>query len=156
IMVAIIAATIGAARIPIERLTAALGLATGNPDLIARDRLILWSIRLPRIALACLVGCLLAAAGTIMQGLFRNPLADPSLVGVASGGALAAAATIALTDRLLADSAAALPFELLPVAAFVGSLVSTMLLYRIATRENRTSIAIFLLGGIAIAALAGA
>jgi iron complex transport system permease protein len=156
IIVAVIAATIGAARIPLERLAAALGLTAGDADLIARDRLILWSIRLPRITLACTVGGLLAAAGTIMQGLFRNPLADPSLVGVASGGALAAAATIVLGDRLLAGTAFTLPFEVLPVAAFAGSLASTVLLYRIATRENRTSIAIFLLGGIAIAALAGA
>jgi iron complex transport system permease protein len=64
--------------------------------------------------------------------------------------------TIVVGDRLLAGTATPLPFELLPVAAFVGALASTSALYRIATRENRTSIAIFLLGGIAIAALAGA
>jgi iron complex transport system permease protein len=154
ILVTIIASTIGAAGIPLQRLAAAFGLTAGDPDLIARDRLVLWSIRLPRIALACIIGALLAASGTIMQGLFRNPLADPALVGVSSGGALAAAATIVLGDRLLAGTP--LPFEILPFAAFIGALASTSALYRIATRENRTSIAIFLLGGIAIAALAGA
>ena len=60
----------------------------------------LWSIRLPRIAMAIIVGGLLAAAGAVMQGLFRNPLADPALVGVSSGGALAAAATIVVGDRI--------------------------------------------------------
>jgi iron complex transport system permease protein len=156
IVVAIVASTIGAAGIPLHRLMAAFGLSAGDGDLIARDRLVLWSIRLPRIALACIVGALLAAAGAIMQGLFRNPLADPALVGVSSGGALAAAATIVVGDRLLAGTTTPLPFELLPIAAFAGALASTSVLYRIATRENRTSIAIFLLGGIAIAALAGA
>jgi iron complex transport system permease protein len=152
LLVAIAAATIGAAGIPFDRLMAAAGLGAGDPDLMARDRLVLWSIRLPRIALACMVGALLAAAGAIMQGLFRNPLADPALVGVSSGGALAATATIVVGDRL----GLPLPFELLPLAAFAGSLTATTVLYRIATRERRTSAAIFLLGGLAIAALANA
>ena len=54
----------------------------GDAALIARDQLVLWSIRLPRIALAVMIGALLAAGGTVMQGLFRNPLADPALVGI--------------------------------------------------------------------------
>jgi iron complex transport system permease protein len=152
VVVAIGAATIGAAGIPLHRLLAAAGLGAGEPDLIARDRLVLWSIRLPRIAVAAMVGALLAAAGAIMQGLFRNPLADPALVGVSSGGALAATTTIVMGDRL----GWPLPFELLPIAAFLGSLAATTALYRIATSESRTSAAIFLLGGLAIAALANA
>src|SRR6059036_3202908 len=152
VLVAIGAATIGAAGIPLHRLLAAVGLGAGDADLIARDRLVLWSIRLPRIAVAAMVGALLAAAGAIMQGLFRNPLADPALVGVSSGGALAATTTIVMGDRL----GWPLPFELLPIAAFLGSLAATTALYRIATRESRTSAAILLLGGIAIAALANA
>lgn len=158
LIVAVIAAGIGAAGIPVARLPAALGLMTGkiDPSLLARDEMVLWSIRLPRIAMAIIIGALLAGSGAIMQGLFRNPLADPALVGVASGGALAAAFTIVIGDRLLAGSQTTLPFELLPVAAFIGSLATTSILYRIATQESRTSIAIFLLAGLAIAALAGA
>jgi iron complex transport system permease protein len=91
-----------------------------------------------------------------MQGLFRNPLADPALVGVSSGGALAAAITIVVGDRFMTAQVLSVPFEVLPFAAFFGGLVTTILLYRIATRHNRTSIAMFLLGGIAIAALANA
>lgn len=151
---AAIAAAIGAAGIPFDRLLAAVGLTQGDPALLARDRLILWSVRAPRIALAFSVGALLAISGSIMQGLFRNPLADPGLVGVSAGGALAAAATIVLGDRLLADYGLKLPFELLPLAAFGGSLIATVMLYRIATREGRTSIATFLLAGLAIGALA--
>lgn len=165
--VALAATAIGAAGIPIARLPAAIGLWSNgsfgplgshgaDPATLARDELVLWSVRLPRIAITIIIGALLAASGTIMQGLFRNPLADPALVGVSSGGALAAAVSIVIGDRLLADSQATLPFELLPAAAFTGSLVTTWILHRIASRANRTSIAIFLLGGLAIAALANA
>ena len=151
-----VAATIGAAGIPLPRLLAAAGLAAGDPALIERDRLVLWSIRLPRIAMACMVGAMLAAAGTIMQGLFRNPLAEPGLVGVSAGAALAAASTIVLGDRILAGTGIALPFAALPIAAFLGALITTAVLYRFATREGRTSIATLLLAGLAIGALAQA
>ena len=154
LLVAAVAITIGAAGIPLQRLPAAFGLAEGDAALIARDRLVLFSIRLPRIAMAAIVGALLGASGTLLQGLFRNPLADPALVGVSGGAALAAAATIVLGDRLLAGLK--LPIEALPFAAFVGALLVTSMLYRIATREGRTSIATLLLGGLAIGALANA
>lgn len=148
--------TVGAAGIPLSRLGAVFGIGTSDPATIARDEIVLWSIRIPRIVMAGMVGALLAAAGTTMQGLFRNPLADPALVGVSSGAALAAASTIVVSDRYAVGHLAAIPFEVLPVAAFCGALVTTLVLYRIATRHSRTSIAIFLLGGIAIAALANA
>lgn len=158
LVVAALAAATGSAGIPLQRLPAALGwfAADGDAASLARDRLVLWSIRLPRIAMAAIVGALLAASGAIMQGLFRNPLADPALVGVSGGGALAAAVVIVLGDRLLAESGTTMPFALLPAAAFGGSLVATLFLYRIATHESRTSIAVFLLGGLAIAAISNA
>jgi iron complex transport system permease protein len=150
-----IAVTSGAAGIPAGRLFDAIFGYTHAGE-SERDRLILWSIRLPRIAMAMLVGGMLAAAGAIMQGLFRNPLADPSLVGVSSGAGLAAAATIVIGDRYRSAIAGQMPIEALPLAAFVGALIATYALFRLATRDGRTSIAIFLLGGIAIAALANA
>jgi iron complex transport system permease protein len=157
LLVAVIAAAIGAAGIPISRLPAALGFVDGSDAAtVTRDQLVLWAVRLPRIAVAVIIGALLGAGGTIMQGLFRNPLADPALVGVSSGGALGAATVIVIGDRMLARTGIVLPFQLLPVAAFVGALVTTFILHRLATRENRTSIAVFLLGGIAIGALANA
>jgi len=156
IAIALIAATIGASGMPVDRLAAALGLASGEPLQIARDELILFSIRLPRIALAAMVGAMLAAAGTIMQGLFRNPLADPGLVGVSAGAGLAAAVTIVIGDRLLASLGLSVPFEILPFAAFLGGLATTALLYRVASREGRTSVAMLLLSGLALGALAGA
>jgi iron complex transport system permease protein len=153
----VLAATVGAAGIPFARLPAALGLVTADAGgLMARDQLILWSIRFPRIAVAAMVGGMLGASGAIMQGLFRNPLADPALVGVASGGALAAAGAIVISDSRFASHLLFLQPWLLPLAAFLGSLGTTVLLYRIASRGGRTSIAIFLLAGIAIAAIANA
>ena len=132
-----------------------VGRRAAGPSL-ARDQLVLWSIRIPRIAAAAMVGALLAASGAIMQGLFRNPLADPALVGVSSGGALAAAAAIVFTDSQIGQSLRFMQHQLLPIAAFAGSLVTTVVLYSIASRSGRTSIAIFLLAGIAIAAIANA
>ncbi len=90
-----------------------------------------------------------------MQGLFRNPLADPGLVGVSAGAGLAVAATIVVGDKILPAAMVNLPF-LLPVAAFLGALATTALLYRIATWQGRTSIATMLLAGLALGALAGA
>jgi iron complex transport system permease protein len=156
--VAIVALTVGAAGIPLHRLPAALGIwreAAADP-MTPRDQLVLWSIRIPRILAAAMVGGLLAASGAIMQGLFRNPLADPALVGVSSGGAFAAAAAIVLTDSRFGAALQFLQTELLPLAAFAGSLVTTAILYSLSSRSGRTSIAIFLLAGVAIAAIANA
>ncbi|ABE39581.1 transport system permease protein [Rhodopseudomonas palustris BisB5] len=153
-----LALTVGAAGIPLSRLPAALRLlpdADAGP-LAARDQLVLWSIRLPRILTAAIVGSLLAASGALMQGLFRNPLADPALVGVSSGGAFAAAASIVLLDHTLGHNLRFLQDHLLPIAAFGGSLVTTIILFRIASRAGNTSIALFLLAGLAIAAIANA
>jgi iron complex transport system permease protein len=122
----------------------------------ARDALVIQQIRLPRLVLGSAVGAALAVAGAIMQGLFRNPLADPGLIGVSSGAGFAAAAAIVLGGRMLPDPAGALPFAILPVAAFLGALISTLILYAVASRGGRTSMSVMLLAGIAFAALAGA
>ena len=158
LLAVMLAATVGAAGIPLSRLPAALGFASPGPGdtFHARDQLILWSIRLPSIAVAAMIGGILGAAGAIMQGLFRNPLADPALVGVSSGGAFAAAGAIVISDSHLAAHIQFLQPVLLPLAAFLGSLLTTVILYRIATRSGRTSIAVFLLAGLAVAAIANA
>lgn len=154
VVVGIAAASTGAAKISLRQIVMALFFNSDGPT-AARDQLILLSIRLPRLAMASIVGALLAGAGAIMQGLFRNPLADPGLVGVSAGAGLAVAATIVVGDKTLPAAMAGLPF-LLPIAAFFGALVAASLLYRIATRQGRTSIATMLLAGLAFGALAGA
>lgn len=132
-------------------------LGFGPADLLdSREALVVLNIRMPRLLLGALVGAALAISGALMQGLFRNPLADPGLVGVSAGAGLAAAATIVLGDRFfLSAFAMKLPFAMLPFGAFFGGLVSTLALYLIATRQGRTSVATMLLAGVALGALAG-
>ena len=105
-----------------------------------------------------MVGAGLAVSGALMQGLFRNPLADPALVGVSAGAGLAAAAVIVLGDGLVRALGlpGPLPYAVLPAAAFLGGLAATLGLYRVATRSGRTSVATMLLAGIAFGALSGA
>ncbi len=114
---------------------------------------VLWAIRLPRVISSCLVGSGLAVAGAAMQGLFRNPLADPGLVGVSSGAALGAVAAI-----VLGSSFAATLNTLggIPLAAFGGALVAAWMVHRLAQREGRTVVSTLLLAGIALNALGGA
>jgi len=131
---------------------------TGEADqaMSARDRIIILDIRLPRAVLGMLVGASLAVSGVVMQGLFRNPLADPGLVGVSSGASLGAVLLIVLGDVAFGPLFAVLGFYALPFGAFLGGLATTLLLYRIATRGGQTSVATMLLAGIALGALAGA
>lgn len=146
----------GAVPIPLARVARilALGRDAGLADqATARDAVILFDIRMPRTLIGLLVGAALAIAGALLQGLFRNPLADPALVGVSAGSGFAAALVIVLGHTIIAGP---LPFAALPVAAFMGALAATSLLYGIATRRGRTSMATMLLAGIAITALASA
>ena len=100
-----------------------------------------------------MIGAALAMSGALMQGLFRNPLADPGLAGVSAGAGLGAALAIVLGDRL-PQGLASLCSSLLPAAAFLGALAATSTLYAVATRGGRTSVATMLLAGVALAALA--
>lgn len=124
--------------------------------LSARDRIIVYDIRLPRVVLGILIGAALAVSGAVMQGLFRNPLADPGLVGVSSGAGLGAITVIVLGSTVLGPVVALFGIYALPLAAFAGGLATTLILYRVATRRGQTSIATMLLAGIALGAMAGA
>ncbi|WP_425537692.1 FecCD family ABC transporter permease [Pseudaminobacter soli (ex Li et al. 2025)] len=121
-----------------------------------RDRIIVYDIRLPRVVLGVLIGSALAVSGAVMQGLFRNPLADPGLVGVSAGAGLGAIVVIVLGGTVLGPLLAIFGIFTLPLAAFAGGLATTMVLYRVATRRGQTSIATMLLAGIALGAMAGA
>jgi iron complex transport system permease protein len=117
---------------------------------------VLLHIRLPRVILGMLVGGGLAVAGAAMQALFRNPLADPAIIGVSSGAALVAVAVIVLGDTVLQGLHGLLGIWTLPVAAFLGGLGVTALVYRLSWEQGETHMASLLLGGIAINSLAGA
>ena len=114
-----------------------------------QDDAILWLIRLPRVLLGALVGAGLAAAGAALQGVFRNPLADPGLVGVASGASLGAVAAIVLGFTALVPGG-------LQLAAFVGGVAAAALVYALARYEGRTETVTLLLTGIAVTAITGA
>ncbi len=128
----------------------------GISEFAANQQSVLLSIRLPRVLLSIAVGAALAISGAAMQGLFRNPLADPGLVGISSGAALAATATIVLGEALAPELPETARTLLLPVAAFLGSLATTFLVWRVATRSGHTAVATMLLAGIALNALTGA
>lgn len=118
-------------------------------DVPRADEVIVWLIRVPRVIVAGFVGAGLAMAGVLMQGLFRNSLAEPNIVGVGSGAVLGA--VIVFVSGLAVTSAIALP-----LAAFLGALAALMLVYALATRGGTTPISTLLLSGIALAALLGA
>jgi iron complex transport system permease protein len=121
-----------------------------------RDLLIVEQIRLPRVVMGLLVGAALAVSGVVMQGIFRNPLADPGLAGVSAGAGLGAAAMIVLGGSLALPVAGLFSYAALPAAAFLGGLATTLILYALSTRLGRTSVATMLLAGIALGALSGA
>ncbi|QFT80480.1 Hemin transport system permease protein HmuU [Roseovarius sp. THAF27] len=127
----------------------------GQP-LSQMERVVLWDIRLPRLVMGVLVGAALAVSGAVMQGLFRNPLADPGIVGVSAGAGLGAILAIVLGAQAPAWLAGAVGAHAVPLAAFLGGWGSTLLLYRVATRRGHTSVATMLLAGIALGALAAA
>ena len=118
------------------------------------QRSVLMAIRLPRVFLAVVTGAALAVCGAALQGLFRNPLADPGLIGVSSGAALAAVAVIVLGPAL---GLSFIPQEYqLPVAAFCGGLAAVFFVNRLSTKNGHTDVATMLLAGVAMNAIAGA
>ena len=114
---------------------------------------IIGQIRLPRALLAALVGAMLGISGAAMQGIFRNPLADPSLIGVTAGASLGASLMIAGAGSWIVGLGG---LGLISLGAFIGGVLTVMIVYRLASSEHGTSVATMLLAGIAITALAGA
>lgn len=110
------------------------------------NRVIVEQIRMPRVILAALVGSALAAVGTTFQGLFKNPMADPYIIGVSSGAALGAALAIVL------GAGSQLGFWALPAAAFLGALLAILIVYNIAVVGGRVPVYTLLLSGVALSA----
>jgi iron complex transport system permease protein len=122
---------------------------------LQQAELILGQIRLPRSLLGLCVGIVLALSGVAMQGLFRNPLADPGLVGVAGGAALGAAIAI-VGGSMVGGLPPALAPYLLSICAFTGGLIVTAVVYRFGRRDGQTNVATMLLAGVALTAMSGA
>lgn len=128
---------------------------TGQLDQ-SSEYLVFMNIRLPRLLLGVIAGSGLGMAGALMQGMFRNPLADPGLIGVSSGAALAAGMTIVLGVVFFPEIPRKLGSWTLVLMAFSGGLLVTSLIYALAQSSGGTHVGIMLLAGIAINSLAGA
>jgi iron complex transport system permease protein len=131
-------------------------LAGETSQLAPHKLLVVQEIRLPRTLLCLAVGGILGLCGAVMQGLFRNPLADPGIIGVSGGAALGAALAIVLLAPLDQQLQAQLGLGLLPLLAFLGGALTTTLVYLLGSRQGGTSVTIMLLAGVAITALSGA
>jgi len=121
---------------------------------------ILLNLRIPRVLLAALVGALLSLCGGVLQGMFRNPLADPALIGVSAGASVGASLVIWLAGTGLMGSLVWSQWSglsLISLGAFVGGMLAVFMVYLLATDARRgTSVLTMLLVGVAISALAGA
>src|SRR6476620_10055756 len=113
-----------------------------------------FEIRLPRTFLCVLVGASLSVSGAMMQSLFRNPIVEPGLIGTSAGSALGAALLIVLGRNAFFNNIQFLGDLIMPVCAFIGGLVATLLVYYFSASLNRVNISIMILAGIAVNAIA--
>lgn len=133
---------------PLDIIHAVWGRCTGHVNAADVTQRIVWEMRLPRIALALLVGASLAVAGMIMQSLFHNPMADPYLLGVSSGASLGAVIAMAFGLQVVYHF-----FSGIALLAFVGGVGITFLVYSLSRRGGRVPVSTLLLTGIAIGGL---
>ncbi|CAB0541031.1 FecCD family ABC transporter permease [Corynebacterium diphtheriae] len=120
-----------------------------QPDSSSLMHNVIWEIRLPRIVLGLLVGACLGVAGTLMQAVFANPLAEPSIIGVTSGAGVGAAAVIVFNVGFLGTFT-------VPAAAFLSAVVVTVIIYQLARHQGKVAIVNLILTGIAINAVCNA
>ncbi len=112
---------------------------------------ILWQIRFPRVLLAALIGLLLSISGVILQGILRNPLADPYILGISAGGAVGAAVSIALGARFVI-----LGMSSVPAAAFIFALIAVFMVYKLSQVAGKTTPETLILAGVALSAFCAA
>ena len=154
---ALLALSCGSLDIPLSRIWAILWQALGGTPTVTPDtaeNIAILQLRLPRLILGLMIGGALAQAGATMQAVFRNPLADPGLIGVSSGAALAAITVIVLGTHFAWDF---IPLRwLLPLASFIGGAIVTLMVVRLASVDGVARPSTLLLAGLAINAVAGA
>lgn len=161
-LVAFVSILSGALLIPfgegLQIIAGKLGLSTSAatiPDVNIKQSVI-FQIRFPRVVLAVLTGMTLAVSGAVMQGLFRNPLADPGLMGISAGCALGAALFAVLGAQWLPSTSGLSIQWILPAAAFLGGLICTWLVFYLGRTGQRTDVPTMLLAGVAINVIASA
>ncbi len=149
---AVTSVLVGPAGIPagqvLEEIASRIPFVSIHSNLSPTDVAVIWQLRMPRIVLGGLVGSMLALAGASYQGVFRNPLADPYLLGVASGAGLGATVALIEVPRLVS-----LPADFVPIAAFVGAVVAVIATFALGrTGAHERNVTSLILGGVAVAA----
>jgi iron complex transport system permease protein len=150
---------LGAVKIPVSDVLLILAKKTGffsNAVVSMQHEGVLNIVRLPRVILGILVGAALGISGAAVQGIFRNPLAEPGLIGISAGASLMAVIVIVLEMALFAGLSNLLGYYLLAFGAFAGAGFAAGLVYQISRTDGKSNVATMLLAGIAINALAGA
>jgi iron complex transport system permease protein len=155
LVVAVVLATgIGSVHIPVREIVALVLNRCGVTHIAqtwpTSDEIIVLQIRIPRVIGAALVGAALSVAGTLFQGLLRNPLADPYVIGTSGGAALGATIGVFLVSTL-----ATIPYFAVPTLAFGGALATMVLVYWLARVEGRTPVVTLLLAGFAVSVILG-
>lgn len=151
--------SIGAVSIPVQDVAIILLQKLGWFATIEVDNMhevVMNSIRIPRICMTVLIGGALGISGAALQGLFRNPLVEPSLIGVSGGSAAGVVTVIVFGTSLALPKDGLLYNSLLPIVAFSGGLIATFLVLKLSHQMARTNIAVLVLVGVALNALAGA
>lgn len=159
LIVVVFSLGLGAMKIPVLDVLTILANKIGIIDFTVKDDLaenVLLYVRLPRIVLGILVGAALGISGAAVQGIFRNPLAEPGLIGISAGASLFAVLVIAMESLLIVSLSELLGFYLLAFCAFAGAGFAAMLVYQFSKTDGKPNVATMLLAGIAINALAGA
>jgi iron complex transport system permease protein len=129
------------------------GIIKNDGSIGAAERFVLMDLRLPRIVMGILIGSALSVSGTCLQGMFRNPLASPDLIGITAGASLFAAVAIVLGVYIKPYIPEVFHYSFLSFMAFIGALVTMILVYRISTIGGRTNVVMMLLTGVAVTAL---
>ncbi|MET8882129.1 FecCD family ABC transporter permease [Streptomyces rubiginosohelvolus] len=147
----LLSAAIGAYNIPLGDVLSSVQhrIGLGGQALDRVGESVLWNVRLPRVALAVLVGASLGCAGALMQGVFGNPLAEPGVIGISAGAAVGAVASIALGLTFFGNWT-------ITVFAFIAGLATVLLVYALSRSGGRTEVVTLILTGIAVNAFAGA
>jgi iron complex transport system permease protein len=152
VVIIVVATSIGSVKVPfattIQVLLDKLPFVDIHQTWPGATATIIWDIRLPRVILAGMVGAALSIAGATYQGLFRNPLADPYLIGVAQGASVGA-----ITGFLLPAAWNVSAFGLVPILAFIGAILATVIVYLLAKVGKTLPVTTLILSGVALSAL---
>lgn len=159
VLVTLFSLTVGAVSIPVQEVAVVMLRKFGlfsSMEVDSMHEVVLYSIRFPRIFMTLLIGASLGISGACLQGLFRNPLVEPGLIGVSGGSASAVVLIIVFGGGLAIPVSGIIHDFILSLAAFLGGLAATFLVLKLSNKSGKTNIAVLILIGVAVNAMAGA